>query len=85
MYCSGIHMRYVERKLQQIMEELEKYLRNIPMDENVWDDIIALEKKLEYHVEAAYLPQDFSAVHYYNETDSTPLQIQSRSVQEEIH
>ena len=36
-------MRYVERKLQQIMEELEKYLRNIPMDE-----------KLEYHVEAAY-------------------------------
>ena len=47
-------MRYVERKLQQIMEELEKYLRNIPMDENVWDDIIALEKKLEYHVEAAY-------------------------------
>ena len=24
------------------------------MDENVWDDIVALEKKLEHHVEAAY-------------------------------
>lgn len=47
-------MRYVEKKLQKIMEELEKYLRNIPMDENVWDDIVALEKKLEHHVEAAY-------------------------------
>ena len=54
-------MRYVERKLQQIMEELEKYLRNIPMDKNVWDDIIALEKKLEYHVEAAY---EYQNIHF---------------------
>lgn len=47
-------MRDAEFKLQEILEELAKYLYNNPMGNNVWADIIALEDKLEIYLERAY-------------------------------
>lgn len=47
-------MRTVEAEIQQILEELTKYLRNHPFGRNVWDDIISLEALLSEYIEEAY-------------------------------
>ncbi len=47
-------MRVVESDMQQILEELTKYLRNHPFGRSVWDDIVALEGLLSEYIEEAY-------------------------------
>lgn len=48
------NMRYVEKQLQFILDELANYLFNKPIGRNVWDDIILLEKDLDEFIEKAY-------------------------------
>lgn len=48
------NMRYVEKQLQFILDELANYLFNKPIGRNVWDDIISLERDLDEYVEKAY-------------------------------
>lgn len=48
------NMRYAEQKLQLILEELASYLYSETMGSGVWEDIIALEKKLAIYTEQAY-------------------------------
>ncbi len=46
-------MRYVEENLRMILDELADYLRNDEKEKNVWQDIEALEKHLDYSLECA--------------------------------
>lgn len=45
---------YTEKRMRRILEEMEKYLRNIPTDRNAWEDINGMEKKLAIYIERAY-------------------------------
>ena len=45
---------YTEEHLQAILEELAGYLFRRPMKEDVWADIAALEKKLDWFIEKAH-------------------------------
>lgn len=49
---------YTEEHLQAILEELAGYLFKRPMKEDVWEDIIALEKKVEWFMDKAHEYQD---------------------------
>lgn len=48
------NMRYTEKQLQMILDELACYLFNQSMSRNVWDDIVTLEKELEIFVGQAF-------------------------------
>lgn len=47
------NMRFAEAKLQMILQELAAYLLSQPGKQNVWDDIVGLEKELHYFLELA--------------------------------
>ena len=47
------NMRYTEKKLQMIMEELATYLSGKEMSQNVWEDICNLEKQIQHFVRDA--------------------------------
>lgn len=47
------NMRYTEKKLQMIMEELAVYLSGKEMSRNVWEDICKLEKRIQDFVRDA--------------------------------
>lgn len=51
-------MRYVEEKLQTIIEELATYLSDQPMQQNVWLDMRALEDDLHLYIKEAQEYQD---------------------------
>ncbi|PXV93321.1 uncharacterized membrane protein YgaE (UPF0421/DUF939 family) [Lachnotalea glycerini] len=62
------NMRYTEKKLQFILDELANYLFNKHVGRNVWDDIISLEEDLAEFVEKAYEYQNntfYSHPSYY--------------------
>ena len=42
------NMRYAESELKRILEKLAAYLFNETIEGNVWDDIIKLEKEIDY-------------------------------------
>lgn len=48
------NISYTEERLQAILEELSNYLFQKPMKENVWEDILSLEKKLDWFIERAH-------------------------------
>ncbi len=52
---SGIinHMRHVEHKMKQILVELAGYLEQSATGNNVWEDLIQLEKELEEYLDLA--------------------------------
>ena len=52
------NMRYTERRLQRIMEELAAYLSGKEMSRNVWEDIVNLEKRIQKFVRDAEEYQD---------------------------
>ena len=47
------NMRYTEKKLQMILEELAAYLSGKEMSRNVWEDICKLEKRIQKFVRDA--------------------------------
>ena len=47
-------MRHVEHQMRQILTELASYLSNQSAGDNVWDDLIKLEKELDEYLELAY-------------------------------
>lgn len=47
-------MRYVEHQLQKILNEMAGYLGRKSTGNNVWNDIVKLEKELEEFLELAY-------------------------------
>lgn len=47
------NITYTEEQLQAILEELAAYLFRKPMKENVWEDIVSLDKKLDWFIEKA--------------------------------
>lgn len=49
---------YTEEQFQRILTKMASYLSNEPIEGNVWDDIIALEKRLHHYVEGAYEYQE---------------------------
>lgn len=51
-------MRDTENKLQSILRELGAYLCGNEMKENAWDNICALEKKIQDYTQSAYEYQD---------------------------
>lgn len=51
-------MRDTENKLQSILRELGAYLCGNEMEENAWDNICALEKKIQDYTQSAYEYQD---------------------------
>lgn len=51
-------MRYTEKSLQKILEEMASYLSDKEMHRNVWDDICGLEVQLEEFTRDAYEYQD---------------------------
>lgn len=51
-------MRDTENKLQSILRELGAYLCGNEMRENAWDNICALEKKIQDYTQSAYEYQD---------------------------
>lgn len=53
-------INYTEKQLQLILKELGKYLRLATMTRSVWDDIIALEKKIQEFLVLAYEYRDNS-------------------------
>lgn len=64
------NMRYTERELQKILEELAVYLSGGDLKDNVWGDIIELEKKIDGFVEQSYEYQNntlYSHPSYYIE------------------
>lgn len=52
------HMRYTEKGLQTVLQEMSMYLDNKPMKQNVWEDIHSLEKKLGEFIKDANEYQD---------------------------
>lgn len=48
------NMRYTEQQLQEILEKLARYLSGENLQGSVWEEIIALEKKLKTFTEEAY-------------------------------
>lgn len=55
------HMRYAERKLTEILQEMAAYLRGEqikPLSNSVWEEICALEEKLREFMEEAREYQD---------------------------
>lgn len=52
------HMRYTENKLQLILKKLAAYLSNNQTEQNIWNDIYALEKQIQNYVQDAYEYQD---------------------------
>lgn len=52
------NMRYTENRMQLALGELAAYLSNHPMERNVWDDIISLEKNLHRFLDDAYQYQN---------------------------
>lgn len=62
------NMRYVEKCMQTILEEMAKYLSNIPVQFDIWQNIRELEQKLQEYVREAYEYQDntfYSHPEYY--------------------
>lgn len=48
------NISYTEEHLQTILEELANYLFRKPMKEDVWEDILSLEKKLDWFMQKAH-------------------------------
>ena len=52
------HMRYTEKGLQTVLQEMSMYLDKKPMKQNVWEDIHSLEQKLGEFIKDANEYQD---------------------------
>lgn len=52
------NMRYAEKRLQELLLVLAEYLDNRPQENSVWNEICALEQKLQEFVHEAYEYQD---------------------------
>lgn len=53
-----VEMRCVEKNFKRVFEKLAFYLKNEPLEGNVWEDIIALDQRLVTSVALAHEYQD---------------------------